>query len=114
MLFNVGKSGHQRRSHKVDKKTSVSRWHDKPRRPGAVLLLQPSSALTAVGTICVLFRLLRRCGRIAVSRAPHVSAPWVALSGVQDSGRHSSEDHWSSQAFPPRQGRDSRKAPNYS
>ena len=61
-----------RRPHKLDKKTSVPRCHDKLRRPGAVLLLQPSSASTAVGTVCVLFRLLRCCGWIAVSRAPHL------------------------------------------
>ncbi|KAI0235663.1 hypothetical protein LSAT2_013823 [Lamellibrachia satsuma] len=46
-------------AHKLDKKTSVPRCHDKPRRPGGVLLLQPSSTFTAVGTACVLFRLLR-------------------------------------------------------
>ncbi|KAI0235299.1 Xanthine dehydrogenase/oxidase [Lamellibrachia satsuma] len=85
----VRKSGRSRSPHKRDRKTSVPRLHDKPRQPGAVLLLQPPSAFTAVGSTC---------------------APWVAPPGVQDSGRHSSEDHWSSQAYPQQQGRNPRKS----
>ena len=69
MLFSVRKSGRQRRPHKLDKKTFVPRWHDKPRRPGAVLLWQSSPTFTAAGTICVFFC---RCGWITVSRAPHL------------------------------------------
>ncbi|KAI0216453.1 hypothetical protein LSAT2_031521 [Lamellibrachia satsuma] len=64
MLFSVRKSRRLWHLHKLDKKTSVPWWHDKPRRPGAVLLLQSSSTFTAVGTVCVLFRLLPRCGWI--------------------------------------------------
>ncbi|KAI0224746.1 hypothetical protein LSAT2_024251 [Lamellibrachia satsuma] len=55
MLFSGRKSG---RPHKFEKKASVPRWHDNQRRPSTVLL-QPSSAFTAVRAACVLFRLLR-------------------------------------------------------
>ena len=72
MLCSVRKSGRPRSPHKRDRKPSVPRWHDKPRQPGALLLLQPPSAFTAVGSVCVLFRLHRRCAWIAVSRDPHL------------------------------------------
>lgn len=66
----------------------------------ALICLRSCRELTVLEYACSAAGVLRSLHCALSGTSTHSCSPKVTLPGVQDSGRHSSEDHWGTQVSP--------------